>query len=294
MDLAGDALAPHADVLEVLTLLQRQVSEGSLFSLVRLGDGEGRLLGYPEIVGKAELDTSLQIWFGRTDFQASDLTALAVELREAVLAADVVGLPRSSQLALPEYRAVLAALRRFGLLARRPLLADSAIHRYLQIGLFYRELLAGLPFCGLVSCRDLAARLETVFHLGRVEQYLVPGEAQYPGTMPGEHYPDRFLELKETLRVPFAGAVFLVGAGALGKIYCHWIKQRGGIALDIGAVCDAWAGVGRLRKPCHGLQVYGEVPPLNRAAAVRHYNEMIVRDRLRIEPLPPGVEVPPS
>jgi hypothetical protein len=278
--------ARHADVLEVTLLLQCVVAEARPFSLVRLGDGEGRLLGYPEIVGQAELDISLQIWFGRTDFAPDALAALAVELREATLAADLLGLPRPSQLALPEYRAVFAPLERFGLLARGPLLTDSAIHRYLQIGLFYRELLADLPFCGLVSCRDLASQMKRVFRLGRVEQYLVPGEAQYPGPRPGEHYPGRFQELRETLTVPFPGAVFLVGAGALGKIYCHWIKQRGGIALDIGAVCDAWGGVGRLRKPCHGLQVYDEVPPLTRAAAVRHYNEMIVRDRLRIDPLP--------
>jgi hypothetical protein len=278
----------HADVLEVLVLLQRRIAEGSPFALIRLGDGEGRLLGYPELTGRAELDTSLDIWFGHTDFEPHTLAALSVELRAATLDADLLGLPRPTQLDLPEYRAVLQALDRFDLLARRPVLTDSAIHRYLQIGLFYRDLLAGLPFCGLVTCRDLAAPVARVFHLGHVEQYLVPGEARFPGPMSGEHYPARFRELQETLRVPFAGAVFLVGAGALGKIYCHWIKQRGGIALDIGSVCDAWAGVGRLRKPCHRLQVYDEVPPLARDAAVRHYNEMIVRDGLRIDPLPLG------
>jgi hypothetical protein len=103
--------------------------------------------------------------------------------------------------------------------------------------------------------------------------------------MTGEHYPARFCELRETLTVPFPGAVFLVGAGALGKIYCHWIQQRGGIALDIGSICDAWAGVGRLRKPCHSLDVYAQVPPLSRSRAIAHYNAMIARDGLRIEPL---------
>ena len=254
--------------------------------MVRLGDGEGRLLGFPEIVGKAELDTSLQIWFGRTDFDPADLAALAVELRAATQAADVVGLPRPSQAGQPEYRTVFAALDRFGLLSHAPLLTDAAIHRYLQIGLFYRELLDGLPFCGLVTCRDLAPEVARVFRIGRVEQSLVPGEAQYPGPMLGEHYPARFHELRETLTVPFPGAVFLVGAGALGKIYCHWIKERGGIALDVGSLCDAWADVGRLRKPCHRLPLYEETPPLSLAEAVRHYNRMIARDGLRIDPLP--------
>ena len=86
--------------------------------------------------------------------------------------------------------------------------------------------------------------------------------------------------------MPFPGAVFLVGAGALGKIYCQWIKERGGIALDIGSMCDAWAEVGRLRKSCHRLEVYDETPPLARPDAVRHYNAMIARDGLRLDPLP--------
>ncbi len=279
-------MSRHATVLEVLPVLRRHIAEHLPLSLVRLGDGEGRLLGFPEIVDKAELDVSLQIWFGRTDFPTADLAALALELRAATRAADIVGLPRPSQAQQPEYRPVFDALDRFDLLAHAPLLTDAAIHRYLQIGLFYRELLDRLPFCGLVTCRDLAPEIARVFRIGHVEQHLIPGETQHPGPLPGEHFPTRFRELWKTLTVPFPGAVFLVGAGAPGKIYCHWIKQRGGIALDIGSMCDAWADVGRLRKPCHRLQMYGQTPPLSLEDAVCHYNRMIAQDELRIDPLP--------
>ena len=145
------------------------------------------------------------------------------------------------------------------------------------------------PFAASSPAGTLAARIADTFHVGQVTQYLVPGEAQYPGTATGEHYPARFVELRSGLTVPFRGAVFLVGAGALGKIYCHWIKERGGIALDIGSMCDAWADVGRLRKSCHRLEMYAETPPLTREAAVRHYNAMITRDGLRLDPLPVGL-----
>ena len=56
------------------------------------------------------------------------------------------------------------------------------------------------------------------------------------------HFPDIFDRLRRDIVVPFPGALFLVGAGLLGKIYCHWIRQRGGVALDIGAMADAFAG----------------------------------------------------
>ena len=45
------------------------------------------------------------------------------------------------------------------------------------------------------------------------------------------------------LEVPYRGAVFLVAGGLLGKIYCHRIRELGGIALDIGALADAWVGI---------------------------------------------------
>jgi hypothetical protein len=42
--------------------------------------------------------------------------------------------------------------------------------------------------------------------------------------------------------VPRPGAVFLVAGGLLGKIYCDRIRALGDIALDIGALADAWMG----------------------------------------------------
>ena len=39
-----------------------------------------------------------------------------------------------------------------------------------------------------------------------------------------------------------SGKICLVGAGIVGKKYVALFKERGGIALDIGAVFDMWAG----------------------------------------------------
>lgn len=36
--------------------------------------------------------------------------------------------------------------------------------------------------------------------------------------------------------------IFLIGAGAWGRGYSDFVKQHGGIAIDIGKVCDMWAG----------------------------------------------------
>ena len=75
--------------------------------------------------------------------------------------------------------------------------------------------------------------------------------------------------------MPFPGALFLVGAGAFGKIYCHWIRDRGGIAVDIGSLFDSWAGVGRVGHAVRGLDVYRAWPRISRGAAVARYNVLL-------------------
>ena len=54
-------------------------------------------------------------------------------------------------------------------------------------------------------------------------------------------YPDTYDKICEQIS-PKEGELWLIGAGFLGKIFCDIVKQRGGIAIDIGAVTDAWSG----------------------------------------------------
>jgi hypothetical protein len=59
-----------------------------------------------------------------------------------------------------------------------------------------------------------------------------------------KHYPALFNLIPKWLdEQPAKGNVFLVGAGGLGKVYCNWIKQRGGVAIDMGSILDGWAGL---------------------------------------------------
>ena len=56
------------------------------------------------------------------------------------------------------------------------------------------------------------------------------------------HFPNRFEDIQSKIEVAYLGEVFLVAAGFLGKFYCQTIKERGGIALDIGSAADYWLG----------------------------------------------------
>jgi len=64
---------------------------------------------------------------------------------------------------------------------------------------------------------------------------------------------------------------------ALGKIYCKWIKESGGIAIDIGSIFDAWAKVeSRLKNPCHSIEEYNKTTSISLAEAVERYNTLCV------------------
>jgi len=274
-----DDFSKRSHVLDVLSFLIQKKKAGEPASLIRLGDGEGRLLGYPEIVEKTSdnadcLDHSLQIWFGKTDFSKSILVDLSLQLREAVKNADVVGLPTSKQCKKASvYYYVLQAVSRFSLLGNNQIITDAAIHRYLQFGLFYNELLNDSDFVGLVTGRPQLARiLKDTFNINEVRDYLIPAEAIYPSAVVGEHYPECFFSIKKELQIPYSGAIFLVGAGALGKIYCNWIKSQGGIAIDIGSICDSWSNEGRLQHDYHKIQHYQNLEKLSSIDLIGRYN----------------------
>ena len=265
--------------LDVLSLILSKIKEKQPLSLIRLGDAEGRFLGYPEFVDKEGesvnvLDRLLELELGRTDFSVEDLCNLSLQIREAVKNADIIGLPRKKQYEPHlSYRYVLQALERFHLTTDSQMFTDAAIHRYLQFGLFYRYILQNLDFLGIVTGRPtLASLIQKTFNIKNVKPYIVPAEAIHPGGLEGEHFPDRFYSLEKELVVPYQGAVFLVGAGYLGKIYCDWIKKAGGIAIDIGSICDSWSSEGRLQHDYHKIKHYNLLPDLTLDESAKRHN----------------------
>ena len=217
---------------------------GKGFSLVRLGDGEGPILCWPEHQVPSELTTVLHIWFGRSDLSDGDLQEIADGLRRATRSADVLGLPTRYQLTRsPRYGMVYEGIDRHDLCSPSQLFADSGLHWYLQWSGALAYLLRGLDCVGVVGCRDIGPQIAETFGLGSARTYLVRGEHSFPGAVSERHWPDGFKVIMEQLEAVRPGDAFLVGAGVLGKIYCDRIKAKGGVALDIGSILDSWANI---------------------------------------------------
>ena len=120
-------------------------------AVIRLGDGEGAVLGYPEITSRSDIDHMLTIWLRRKDVPDGEVLAVREHLRMAIEGADILGVPRPAQEGIHHRWAAVSKV-----VAKLELRADltwTAVHRLMQLALLYRPLLRGQPFVGLVSCR---------------------------------------------------------------------------------------------------------------------------------------------
>jgi hypothetical protein len=102
----------------------------------------------------------------------------------------------------------------------------------------------------LVSCRDIGPVVEEKWNVHDVVVYQVPSQycarhvdGAYEAAMHDVPiWPDAHERIRSDLRVREPGEVFLVGVGIFGKDLCIEIRDRGGIALDMGASLDVIAG----------------------------------------------------
>ena len=232
------ARCPMADIGDVADLVVQSLGAGAPFSAIRLGDGEGRLLLWPGGISRTKLGKHLRFWFGRDDFTDGALRGLRFRLVNAIRDADVVGYYHGAS-RNRYWRAPAEYIRTEILLKDDTVISDNALHRWLWgIGALDR-IIQQADRIVLVTCRDVP--FEDVFkkHASVIK---VPEEG-HTGKQATDHV-DLFSEICEEIRdVVCGGCLVLVGAGILGKLYCHVSQIRGAVALDIGSLFDGFVGI---------------------------------------------------
>jgi len=247
------------------------------FSLIRLGDGDGNFLPYPKIhsdLAVTDRDCIQRYCWGEPRLVGNDMASIMRRVRMAYRNADVVGVtdlwriccvccwlpasaPADMYLGGRICRGWMAILDRLEgpeaddepCFHPDQVLTCTQIHYDLAAWGLHERLFGALAEVVVIAGHPvLAARLAERFGLRVTRSYLIPPAAYghregsgYDTTRP--HYPDAFHELERRLTVMVPGEVFLVSAGFLGKIYCDWIKRRGGLAIDIGSMADYWCGL---------------------------------------------------
>lgn len=221
------------------------------FSAIRLGDGEGRIMGWPDHVPTAALADIWRTWFGTARFDPDDIRQIREQLKTACLAADLVGLPRAEANLAHDFGRVSPLFHGGGYARPGVKLCSAGFHLWLERSDQYRALLSGLPVLGLIGCRNVRRHVEAAFGIRETFWIRTPPEMRYAGDdldpSASAHWPDRFRAIVDR-EIPAAvvgrpAVVVLVGAGVLGKLYCAEIRRLGGIAIDVGSVMDLWSGL---------------------------------------------------
>lgn len=264
--------------------IKNAIANSNPFSLVRIQDGEYRFIEYQN-VPLTDLEQIIWVHFGRQPFPDRYVKFISEGVIAAAKNADVIGLFRGPLVLSPEHgeyhRLLYSAVSR-QLINDKANIVDADIHNSLLVDQLFSEFLQDLPFLGLITCRHVESEVAKKFNIAEVKTYYIPEQYQFANNIIDfynnkPHFPDAFAQICNTIQVPFKGAVFLVGAGMLGKIYCDEIKRKGGIAIDVGSVFDAWDGVYSRTQFSRGF-IFNEISP-----------ELRIRDRRGM--LPPETKI---
>lgn len=243
--------------------LLRAVEEGKPFNLLRFGDGEYEVCKYA--TGANHTDTEFMDkftrWFGKdgaTSVKHAELVGLAELILESFRHCDFLGIPCFREAyGYPKWSGVDAFVNKY--MPKKQTFYFYDIFTLWRRLATFQTIIKRRTHLDIITCRDrlpgkLMARfpkLKTVrseiiqpehFMWHRKNSGLQKYVTAWTG---GPHYPQRYHEICDTLQYQgsLKGRLFIVGAGGLGKIYCHLVKQHGGMAIDLGAMLDGWDGL---------------------------------------------------
>lgn len=229
--------------------LGRRVKERARAAVVRFGDGERCLLeadpnddeSMTAAIGKLANETGLQ-------FSPDAVLQVKRAVAEAHDEADVLGILAGYTLVEERMNWLTSLYAERMASGRRPAaMTNCRLHH--DVLAMLPGLLAGRRV-SVISCRDVKPVLEADWGLEDVAVYQVPSQymlrevdGDYEAALRGVPiWPDAHTRVSDELTVREPGEVFLVGAGVFGKDLCIRVRERGGLALDLGSALDRVVG----------------------------------------------------
>lgn len=213
-------------------------------SIIRAGDGEGLVLKSNNDLQSYRqcIDNVMKRQMGYEPTMG-EVVEIRCNLETAYRNADIIGVPMHSNLADlgRHWNEVQSVVEPFCTANKR--CSTDVFYDLLYNGEL-NEWLRNKPVVNYISCRNIDEGLRRSLGVGHVNSYIIAPEAKFTSGYDGlRHYPEQFNQIEWFMnKCECEGVPCLVGAGVIGKIYCNWFRDRGGIACDIGAVMDLFYG----------------------------------------------------
>ena len=219
---------------------------GKPVSIIRAGDGEKLVLDSMSSVSALRLcdQAVLQRQLGYSP-SLKDVEAIRNNLIEAYSKCDVIGIPNHVQKTNSHWDKVVKVLND-NVPDHTDQFCDIDLAYHMLQDDSYDRLLKNRTVLNYISCRDLDMKFMFKWHIEICNKFTISPEKKFTSGYEGlNHYPEQFNKIPRWLDVmaeKHPGTLLLVGAGVVGKIYCNWWRDRGGVAFDCGGVMDIWAG----------------------------------------------------
>lgn len=248
--------------VKLLGRIQGALRSKESLSLMRLGDGEAYAMGVPEesrFRKMFEEDNCMRerTWWGK-ELSPEKRSKLQFNIRQAMLNANILGIPSIYRLIrdmpyepreffdLTVNRGLWQVLR-FATMDMKngAIFTEDRCHQILFTRDNLLRLSADADSVVWVSCWD-SSRLNLGNSIS--QQWIeVPGHTRVKpvsGDSTIESLCDNYESiLTESLNCFAPGALVLVSAGILGKVFIDEAARRGAVALDIGAMSDYFVGI---------------------------------------------------
>ena len=271
--LSGQSFADAAELARALIdrILRKQPT-----SAIRIGDGEGMFLP-AHVLYAAHIDEDRdaiqRVWWGDARPSPSLASRIESDFRGALDRADIVGVIPAFRLVRDNLQAEEVRPSSHGILnglaylatPTTPLRTVVSAHfpQDLHMWNLWPEIFAAVPSVSWISCHDLEDHLYTVRGVRTRQRIEIPPEHRFKNLFANNHKlaePETTLfdQHDEVCRAiaPQPGDVYLIAAGFLGKIYCDIVRDRGGIAIDVGSIVDNWMGFStRVTQLVHPLKL---------------------------------------
>jgi hypothetical protein len=124
----------------------------------------------------------------------------------------------------------------------------ASAHLYVGVLLNLERLLAAAERVVCITGRDAGvAKLRSRCPDIAIEHIAVGSDPLRDEQIPSA--PDFLHRVRDALPDNAQGVLHLVGSGPWSEIYCQWIKERGGVGVDLGSGFDVLAGM--VTRPVH-------------------------------------------
>ncbi|MEO8926169.1 MAG: hypothetical protein ABI306_03305 [Caulobacteraceae bacterium] len=266
----------YAEAAALVGVIVDRIARREATSVIRIGDGEGHFLpAHATVTGHRAADRAAiqDVWWGSRRMVGRRLKSIEGHFLEAVDNASILALippwrfiaEMAKSKASFAHRGILSGVSHCATMDFRGALMTSMhfpndLHKWN----LWPEIFAAVRSVSYISCHQMAPFLRDTFGVETRQAIHIPAEHKYaalfdekadqPGA--GDTLLDRHDAVCAALD-PLPGEVFLVAAGFLGKIYCEIVRQKGGVAIDIGSLADYWMGFATRRYRLEQLSEIG-------------------------------------